>query len=99
VDNSTTRNIRIIALIDIMLQNKKDKLIFHKQEYKRLLKNLEDEVVRERNITSTDIGNVITFLTRLESNISKCEGSIEDLEMLRNYFEIEFDPEEFFEPE
>jgi hypothetical protein len=75
-------NVRIIR--DLIDRND-DKLKFHKEEFERTLKT---ELCNLNYFSTTSIENLITFLTRLQSGVGKCEGKKQDLEMLYNYISI-----------
>jgi hypothetical protein len=59
------------------------KLNNYKREYAKYLK---DELARIGELASSnDVDNMIGNVSRIGSNIAKCEGAIKGLELLRNY--------------
>ena len=59
------------------------KLNNYKREYAKYLK---DELARVGEFAnSNDIDNAIGNISRIGSNIAKCEGSIKSLDLLKNY--------------
>lgn len=74
-------------MIKDMIDRTKLKLQYHQEEYFKTLTN--ETISVGKNATHTNVENMITFLARLNSNISKCLGKLEELEFLYTYISIQ----------
>ena len=69
-----------------ILERKINELDSYKKEYRRYL---ESEIIRvDRGFNSNDVDNTVGNLSRIGSNIAKCEGAIQLLEELNMYSDI-----------